>query len=96
MEYHADQKPSLTSADAARKMHTFLSSSWLSLELFDSGVHPSTRKRKAAVEEAMFSVEAEEWLHKRKVCRKCPDFQNCQTKRTDEKLKKAVVHGAKE
>lgn len=87
LEFNADQKPSLTSTETALKMHSFLSSAWLSFELFDTGVHPSTKKRKAAVEQAIFSVEAEEWLEKRKVCRKCPDFQNCQTDRSIEKIK---------
>lgn len=89
LEFNADQKPSVLSAEAALRMHTFLSSAWLSLELFDSGVHPSTRKRREAVEEAVFSAEAEEWLEKRKICRNCPDFQNCQTNRSIEKIKEA-------
>jgi hypothetical protein len=86
LEYNADQKASL-SADAALKMYTFLSSAWLSFELFDTGVHPATRKRKKVVEEALFRAEAEEWLEKRKICRKCPDFQNCQADRSSENLK---------
>jgi hypothetical protein len=46
LEYNADQKASL-SADAALKMYTFLSSAWLSFELFDTGV-PRDPKEKGS------------------------------------------------
>lgn len=50
--------------EAALKMHSFLSSAWLSFELFDMGVHPSTRKRKAAVEQAIhFQPNGEKKAH---------------------------------
>eukprot|EP01127_Copromyxa_protea_P009432 TRINITY_DN222_c0_g1_i1.p1 TRINITY_DN222_c0_g1~~TRINITY_DN222_c0_g1_i1.p1 ORF type:complete len:315 (-),score=56.62 TRINITY_DN222_c0_g1_i1:187-1131(-) len=93
LEYNADQKPSLNSSDAALKMHKFLSSRWLQMELFDTGVHPATQKRKAAVEEALFTSEAEEWLEKRKVCRQCADFKKCQTNRSVEKIRQAHAIG---
>jgi len=50
--------------------------------MFNSPFHPANWRRKGSINDILSSLEAEQWLLTKKVCRNCDDFKHCQTDRS--------------